>query len=132
MAGRARGRCQNRPMRPWRKAARTALSLVAGASRSPLAAAPCTRLPARRAVDRRKSYDCKYNTSTSAFTGAGGTASAIGWEGNYEGVVTCLGGTFFVQDGINRDYGFGIYSGTPTTWTDAEGYLPAQITTFSP
>src|ERR1019366_1999574 len=29
-----------------------------------------------------------------------------------------------------RDYGFGIYNGAPTTWTDADGYLPAQITTF--
>ena len=68
--------------------------------------------------------------NTDAFTGAYGTASEIGWEGNYQGVVTCLGGTFYVQDDINRDYGFGIYSGTATTWADAEGYLPAQMTTF--
>jgi len=118
-------------MRPWRKAAGTALSLVAGA----VALAGCagTGHTVARTTGRgpAQGYDCKFNTSTSAFTGAGATASAIGWEGNYEGVVTCLGGTFFVQDGINRDYGFGIYSGTPTTWTDADGYLPAQITTFS-
>jgi len=75
-------------------------------------------------------YDCQYNMNTDAFTGAYGTASEIGWEGNYQGVVTCLGGTFYVQDDINRDYGFGIYDGAPTTWTDAEGYLPAQVTTF--
>ena len=67
---------------------------------------------------------------TSAFTGAYGTASEIGWEGNYQGVVTCLGGTFYVQDGINRNFGFGIYSGSATTWADADGYLPAQVTTF--
>ena len=75
-------------------------------------------------------YNCTYNASTDAFTGADGTASAIGWEGNGQGVVTCLGGVFFVQDGIYRNYGFGIYNGAPTTWTDADGYLPAQITTF--
>ena len=39
-------------------------------------------------------------------------------------------GTFHVQNGIDRDFGFGIYTGTPTTWTDADGYLPAQVTTF--
>ena len=77
-----------------------------------------------------REYDCKYNMETDAFTGAYGTASEIGWQGNYQGVVTCLGGTFYVQDDINRDFGFGIYDGTATTWTDADGYLPAQVTTF--
>jgi len=77
-----------------------------------------------------RAYECKYNTNTDAFTGAYGTASAIGWEGNYQGVVTCLGGTFYVQDDINKDFGFGIYDGAVTTWTDADGYLPAQVTTF--
>ena len=75
-------------------------------------------------------YGCTFNVGTSAWTGADGTASAIGWEGNHEGVVTCLGGTFHVQNGIDRNFGFGIYTGTPTTWTDADGYLPAQVTTF--
>jgi hypothetical protein len=75
-------------------------------------------------------YDCAFNSETDAFTGANGTASAIGWEGNGQGVVTCLGGTFFLQDGIGQNIGFGIYTGTPTTWTDADGYLPAQITSF--
>ena len=55
----------------------------------------------------------------------------IGWEGNQQGVVTCLGGTFIVQDGLYQDFGFGIYSGAPTTWSDADGCLPVQITTFS-
>ena len=82
------------------------------------------------AVGPASTYDCALNVTTDAFTGADGTASAIGWEGNYQGVVTCLGGTFFVQDGIYQNYGFGIYDGAPTTWTDADGYLPAQITTF--
>ncbi len=75
-------------------------------------------------------YDCTFNVATQALTGAYGTASEIGWQGNAQGVVTCLGGTFFVQDGINQNFGFGIYNGAPTTWTDADGYLPAQVTTF--
>ncbi len=62
--------------------------------------------------------------------GADATASAIGWAGNHEGVVTCLGGSFYVLDGINRTYSFGLYRGGPTTWVDADGFLPAQITTF--
>jgi hypothetical protein len=65
-----------------------------------------------------------------AFSGADGTASEIGWEGNHQGVVTCLGGTFYVKNQINTNFGFGIYAGTPTTWTLADGYLPAQVTTF--
>ena len=47
-----------------------------------------------------------------------------------QGVVTCLGGTFYVQSSVNKKFGFGIYDGGPTTWKDADGYLPAQITTF--
>jgi hypothetical protein len=84
----------------------------------------------RGATGQPDSYACNFNLDTDAFTGAFGTASAIGWERNHQGVVTCLGGTFLVQNGINQNYGFGIYTGAPTTWVDAEGYLPAQITTF--
>jgi len=77
-------------------------------------------------------YDCSLTVSVAAdaFAGADGTASEIGWQGNQQGVVTCLGGTFLVQDGLYRNYGFGIYNGSPTTWVDAGGYLPAQITSF--
>jgi hypothetical protein len=48
-------------------------------------------------------------------------------------VITCLGGTFVVQDGPGAffvNYGFGIYDGQRTTWADAGGYLPEQVTTF--
>ncbi len=48
-------------------------------------------------------------------------------------MITCLGGTFVVQDGpggLFQDYGFGIYEGQRTTWADAGGFLPAQVTTF--
>ena len=75
-------------------------------------------------------FACTYDTATTAFTGADATASAIGWEGNQQGVATCLGGSFVVQDGRYQHYGFGIYDGARTTWADADGYLPAQITSF--
>ncbi|HXW81379.1 MAG TPA: hypothetical protein VEJ84_17890 [Acidimicrobiales bacterium] len=79
-------------------------------------------------------YNCIFTIrpANDAFSGADATASEIGWEGNQTGVVTCLGGVFLMQDGIypNKTLGFGIYDGSPTTWTDADGYLPAQITSF--
>jgi hypothetical protein len=73
---------------------------------------------------------CAYNAATEAITGALGSASAIGWAGNGQGVVTCLGGSFYVAYPVNRVFGFGIYNGGPTSWTDTGGYLPAQVTTF--
>ena len=44
-------------------------------------------------------YRCAFNVDTDAFTGAFGTASAIGWLGDHDSVITCLGGTFLIQDG---------------------------------
>jgi hypothetical protein len=81
----------------------------------------------------RSQYDCSFNVNTDAFTGAYGTASAIGWAGDHNSVITCLGGTFVAQDGpdgLFEQYGFGIYDGQRTTWADAGGYLPEQVTTF--
>jgi hypothetical protein len=75
--------------------------------------------------------DCAFNLANDAITGADGTASAIGWVGNAHGVVTCLGGRFFVKGRFSTALGFGVYTGTPTKWEDADGYLPAQITRFS-
>ncbi len=76
------------------------------------------------------SFACTLDPSIDAVAGAYGTASAIGWAGNSQGVTTCLGGSFYVQDGIDKSFAFGLYSGGPTRWVNAEGYLPAQITTF--
>lgn len=78
-------------------------------------------------------FRCSFNVNTDAFTGAYGTASAIGWSGDHNSVITCLGGTFVVQDGPSgffQQYGFGVYDGQRATWADAGGYLPEQITTF--
>lgn len=82
----------------------------------------------------QQAYRCTFNVATDAFTGADGTASAIGWLGDHNSVITCLGGTFVVQDGpdgLFQNDGFGIYDGQRTTWSDADGYLPAQVTTFT-
>jgi hypothetical protein len=63
-------------------------------------------------------------------TGYGVDVAAIGWLGNDEGAVACLGGSFYVQNSIDTTYGFGVYNYTPTTWTDVDGYLPALVTSF--
>jgi hypothetical protein len=74
--------------------------------------------------------NCALSVANDALTGAYGTASAIGWAGNEHGVVTCLGGRFYVQGDIGKAFGFGIYADGPTKWADADGYLPAQMTSF--
>jgi len=133
----------------WGRRAAAALALVAAVGSfagsevdRPAAAAPVAGAPATTTGGGPASrYDCDLTIrpADAAFTGADGTASEIGWEGNRQGVVTCLGGVFYIQDvlypdqgiGFGTNYGFGIYDGGPTTWTDADGYLPAQITSFS-
>ena len=86
--------------------------------------------PSVSASSSATNFACTLDVATDAVTGAYGTASEIGWAGNSQGVVTCLGGWFYVQGRFNKPFGFGIYAGGPTTWADADGYLPAQITTF--
>ena len=132
--------CDNQRVRrsSW-KVASLALSLLAGASAIVSLSGDANASPvanSNAAVTTAgggpaPQYDCSFNLNTDAYTGADGTASEIGWAGNNQGVVTCLGGTFVVQNGYaSTHYGFGIYTGTRTTWTDADGYLPAQVTTF--
>jgi hypothetical protein len=112
-----------------------------GSPETPATAAPTETSLSTTGSGPASKYDCALANRPAdvAFTGADGTASEIGWEGNEQGVVTCLGGVFLIQDvlyenygiGLGNNYGFGIYDGGPTTWTDADGYLPAQITSFS-
>jgi len=75
-------------------------------------------------------FDCTFNQTTLAWTGAYGSASTIGWAGSGTSPITCLGGVFYLQDYRNQNYGFGIYNGSKLTWQNADGYLPAQVTTF--
>ena len=96
-------------------------------------AAPAGDTTGPPALGPRPAYRCSFNVETDAFTGADGTASAIGWLGDHNSVITCLGGTFVIQDGpdgLFQDDGFGLYDGQRTTWSDVDGFLPAQTTTF--
>ena len=95
--------------------------------------APIDVRPPRARAVRRRPIGAPSIVNTDAFTGAFGTASAIGWLGDHNSVITCLGGTFVIQDGpagLFVNYGFGLYGGQKTTWDDADGYLPAQVTSF--
>jgi hypothetical protein len=64
-------------------------------------------------------------------SGTFGDAGLIGWLGDQDGVVTCLGGSFYVRDGKYTTLGYGVYDYTPTRWNDVAGYLPAQASSFT-
>ena len=68
---------------------------------------------------------CGTTTDTEYATGT--TAAAIGWAGNDQAVVACLSGGFVVKNS-GKLYGFGVYDGSRTTWTNAERFLPALVT----
>src|SRR5580658_7397472 len=91
-------------------------------------------------------YSCAPNGPAGSQTiyGTFGDASVLGWTGNTQAVTACLGGSFFVDtspaDGgpgsggtaavTGTTYGYGVYNDTATTWANADGYLPALVTTF--
>jgi hypothetical protein len=88
-------------------------------------------------------YSCAPNGPAGSQTiyGTFGDASVIGWTGNTQAVVACLGGSFFVTKAngpgsgstkavVGTTYGYGVYDDSPTTWVNADGYLPALVTTF--
>ncbi len=106
------------------------------ASGAPAAAPPATAAP----------YSCAPNGPAGNQTvyGTFGDSGLIGWAGNSQGVVACLGGSFFVDTSpagagpgsgstapvTGTTYGYGVYDDSPTTWTNADGYLPALVTAF--
>ena len=67
-----------------------------------------------------------------------GDAGVIGWAGNSQAVVACLGGSFGVDtsgpDGgpgsastaamTGATYGYGVYDDSQTTWANAAGTCP--------
>ncbi len=69
------------------------------------------------------------DTSTDTEYAQGTTAAAIGWPGNEQAVVACLSGSFVVKN-TQRTYGYGLWNGNKSTWTNAEGHLPALVTRF--
>lgn len=68
-------------------------------------------------------------TSTDTEYAQGTAAAALGWSGNSQAVVACLSGSFVVKN-TQQLYGYGVYNGSLTSWTNSEGYLPALITSF--
>jgi hypothetical protein len=74
-------------------------------------------------------YPCPAGGGAGFTTGT--DSSAIGWAGEGQGANACLGGSFYVPNGIDTTYGFGVYNNSPTTWTNADGYLPALVTSFT-
>src|SRR3984957_12905302 len=131
---------------------RSLLGVVAGLALGALGAVPAasaatatpTAIPTASAT--AAPYNCSPNGPAGSQTvyGTFGDASVIGWAGNSQGVVACLGGSFWVDtsgpDGgpgsastaavTGTTYGYGVYDDSATTWTNADGYLPALVTTF--
>ncbi|MGH3203890.1 MAG: hypothetical protein ACRDP5_17830 [Streptosporangiaceae bacterium] len=111
-----------------------------------LAAGAATAVTAGPAAATAAPYSCAPNGPAGSQTvyGTFGDAGVIGWAGNTQAVVACLGGSFFVDisgpDGgpgsdstaavTGTTYGYGVYNDSRTTWTNADGYLPALVTTF--
>src|SRR5580704_13549676 len=103
------------------------LAAIATATGMTVAAATAATAAAAAAAAASASppYPC------AATGGPNADAAAIGWLGNAQGATACLGGSFYVPNGINTEYGFGVYNYTRTTWTNSAGYLPALVTSFS-
>ena len=109
-------------VRPWRSAAAT---LAVALAVSGAAAVGATSASASSPVP----YPCPAGGGSGFTTGT--DSSAIGWLANGQGANACLGGSFYVPNGIDTTYGFGVYNSSPTTWTNADGYLPALVTGFT-
>ena len=131
----------NRPVRVRSLAAAVTASALSLAGIAALTASAASATSAAQPV--APPYSCAPNGPAGSQTiyGTFGDASVIGWSGNSEGVTACLGGSFFVTTGngpgsgstaavTGATYGYGIYNDTATTWTNADGYLPALVTTF--
>jgi hypothetical protein len=106
----------------WRLAAATLAVAMAASGAAAVGAASASASSAAP-------YPCPAGGGSGFTTGV--DASAIGWLGNGQGATACLGGSFYVPNGINTTYGFGVYNDSPTTWTNADGYLPALVTSFT-
>jgi hypothetical protein len=132
-----------RPARPAAAAVAAAALALAGTAMTAGAAAAGG---AASAIAAAAPYSCAPNGPAGSQTiyGTFGDASVLGWTGNSQAVVACLGGSFFVDTSpadagpgsastaavTGTTYGYGVYNDTRTTWKNADGYLPALVTTF--
>ena len=123
------------PTAGWMATRRTVVALITcifAVSASVAAAAPRASAASRRAAlasSAGQPYSCGPGVNFNIY-GTFGDAAVIGWAGDQDGVVACLGGSFFVRDGQYTTYGFGVYDDSTTTWVNASGYLPALVTRF--
>jgi hypothetical protein len=123
------------------------LALVAlGAVPAASAATTTASAPTAATATAAPPYNCSPNGPPGAQTvyGTFGDAGVLGWAGNTQAVVACLGGSFWVDTSgpsggpgsastaavTGTTYGYGVYDDSPTTWTNADGYLPALVTAF--
>jgi hypothetical protein len=132
------------PGRPARPPAAVLMVMALALAITALAAGAASAAPAAAATTAP--YSCAPNGPAGSQTiyGTFGDASVIGWTGNTQGTVACLGGSFFVDTSpanagpgsastaavTGTTYGYGVYDDTATTWKNADGYLPALITAF--
>ncbi len=121
--------------------------LAIGPASSAAGATSASTGAASAAATTAEPYSCAPNGPAGSQTiyGTFGDSGVIGWTGNTQAVVACLGGSFFVDTSpadagpgsgstaavTGTTYGYGIYNDTRTTWANADGYLPALVTTFS-
>ncbi|WP_375484942.1 hypothetical protein [uncultured Jatrophihabitans sp.] len=111
-----------------RRTTRPARTLVAVAAVTVLAAGTAAAVtPPAAAAPGSVTSPC--DTSTDTEYAQGTAAAAIGWPGNAQAVVACLSGSFVVKN-TQRTYGYGLWKAQRTTWTNAEGHLPALVTRF--
>ena len=132
------------PGRPARPPAAVLMVTALALAMTALAVGTASAAPA--ALATAAPYSCAPNgpAGNQMIYGTFGDASVIGWAGNSQGTVACLGGSFFVDTSpanagpgsastaavTGTTYGYGVYDDTATTWRNADGYLPALITTF--
>jgi len=125
---------------------RAVLVLVTAVALGGMAFSAAPRASAAGTAATAPPYSCAPNGPAGNQTvyGTFGDASVLGWAGNGQGVVACLGGSFWVDTSgpdsgpgsgttaavTGTTYGYGIYDDSATTWANAEGYLPALVTTF--
>jgi hypothetical protein len=130
--------------RPMRRAVIVVAAAAAVAGTGGAAAATASPAPTAGPMAAAGApYSCAPNgpAGNQTIYGTFGDAGVIGWTGNSEAVTACLGGSFFVTTGngpgsgataavTGTSYGYGIYDDTRTRWANADGYLPALVTSF--
>jgi hypothetical protein len=70
-------------------------------------------------------------TGTSSVREETNFPGVIGWEADKDGVIAFSDGSFYVRDGKDTTFGFGIFNNpNHLSWYNNEGYLPCLVTEF--